>query len=364
MLFFGTQLVFGQDWNKYAVQFGEHGERIEQANSNTVRVFMDKNGWFYPNSNIKDKELIRLESSLKNWYLDPSGYAKHIDNNASVNDAVAKSKNQEIIDHYVRTINTKLNHYPKVYFLIHGFRKKAYKKKDNSLSTDDYQKAKKYIQRTSEDSILFVEIYWDSKHIKGLKAFRKKRGMRLMEESAIPSALNAGNALRELVHQIDKDTIAMVSHSLGAVFLAEVLFTNQDSSKNKTPQQEMIYAYFVAPAIGSESFMAYNQRTSPIKKDNYQTYIIYNPNDFVLNKKFGAPNWTKFNALPTDYGNTSLGCNYNNDVDSLSDIFKRYFKQYNAPIMVKIDRHENGKTMHCHNAECYFRHTKFLQLLH
>ena len=350
-----------QSWEKCAVQLGEHSEQMEELGSNTVRVFMDENGWFYPADVIKDKTMLKNDNSLKQFW---SNRVKSSVEERKINsDSYAKAKNIHARESYVKAINSKADKYDQVYFLIHGFRKRAYKKKDNATSEQDYADAKRLIQGESKENILFIEVYWDSKHIKGIKALRKQKGLRLMEESAIPSALRSGNALRSLVKKIEKDTLHMFGHSLGAVFLAEVLFTNLEETNTQTPNSKFIRAFFVAPAIGSESFLAYNQRSLKAVKDNYQTYVIYNPNDFVLNKSFGAPKWMNFDALPTEHGNTSLGCNYMDDIDSLTSIFERNFSNYNQPILIKIDHHANGKKMFCHHLHCYFRNPLFLNLI-
>lgn len=357
--------ICAQNWNNYAVQLGEHSSEMKKPDSNTVWGFMDQVGWFYPEDFINDKDIKKSNNSLQQfWKKEVLASSKR--NEVQLNhDSFAKTKNLAALRAYAKSINARLQRYDDVYFLIHGFRKRAYKKKDNATSEQDYSKAKDLIQNATNRRILFVEVYWDSKHIKGVKALRKQRGLKLMEESSIPSALNAGNALRSLINHINKDTLNMISHSLGAVFLAEVLFTNMETSDVKTPHEKYIKAYFVAPAIGSESFLAYNQRywENDEKEDRYELFIIYNPNDFVLNKSFGAPKWMKFDALPTEHGNTSLGCNYMDDIDSLTSIFERNFSNYNQPILIKIDQHANGKKMFCHHLHCYFRNPLFLNLI-
>lgn len=363
--FFVFVINFGllaQNWQNYAVQLGEHSKHMTEPDSNTVRIFMDENGWYYPKSFIKDKEVSKCSNSLEQYWRKQCNNNRNIENL----DSLVWAKNQTALKAYIETINRMVSKYDEVYFLIHGFRKRAYQKKDNATSAQDYDKAKKQIQGAVNKRILFVEIYWDSKHIKGVKALRNQKGLRLMEQSAIPSALNAGNELRKLVNLINRDSITVVSHSLGAVVLAELLFTNMELSTVPTPHNKFIRAFFVAPAIGSESFLAYNQRTwgTGKKEDRYQIYIIYNPNDFVLNKSFGAPAWMNFDALPTQFGSTTLGCNYMGDIDSLKLIFARNFVDYNSPVYVQIDSHANGKKMQCHHAHCYLRHPKFLELLH
>ena len=266
----------------------------------------------------------------------------------------------------VEEINKKLSQYEGVDILIHGFRKMAYgdNGKYSSYSTNDNSRLRRRLSVGRADR-LFVEIYWDSKFIKG--AFNVAIGrkpFKLFEQSAIPNAKRVGEGLRKLVAKIDTEKVNIFCHSLGAVVASELLFSSGQSDVG-TPAQSIVNTCFIAPAIGSESFQYYQNRQTSYnfqEEDNYNIAILYNTNDFVLEKTYEFGKFRK-SFLPTEFGNTSLGCNHNSDIDKLAQMFEEEFNASQHLYLFDLSLGNGGSPMRCHHAGCYSRHEKFDQVL-
>ena len=320
-------------FNKFGVSFGEAGIELNRSPDNVIRVFLDENGYYYPDFFIADKSLCKSKGALDNWYRkNPEAFAQlckqyNINPNSGIDVQIA-ALDDSIAAQKIKLINEKLNTVEGVDLLIHGFRKKAYGNigRFSSHSTRDNQKWRQRLSHGRGER-LFVEIYWDSKFIKGaLNVAIGRKPFKLFEQSAIPNAKRVGAGLRTLVAGIQAEKINIFSHSLGAVVAAELLFSSIPS-ENPTPPQSVVNACFIAPAIGADAFLNYYKRNTTMpyqENDNYRILVIYNHNDFVLEKTY---EWGKFRKsfMPTEFGNTSLGCNYDSDVQKLIELFESRF---------------------------------------
>lgn len=321
-------------YNAHSVFFGERSRMMAAPDANVIRVFMDKAGFYYPDFYINDKSLEKNCSSLKSWY---EAHPKQLDTlcrNYRVDEELATAEkinrlNDSIAQSYARSINQRLAGHPTVDLLIHGFRKKAYGDAGtgSSHSTSDFGRFEQVLSGyTKKEKVLYVEIYWDGKFITPLQSY-KYRGFRLFENAAIPNAQTVGLQLRRLVANIKSDTLNLITHSLGAMVGSELLFNASkgafaDEAVLPTPAQQMRIC-MIEPAIGADLFDAYYARTAQSNfqnADNYRLGIVFNEHDFVLLKAY---NWrfVHISATPLEYGNTSLGCNYQECLPKLQQLF-------------------------------------------
>jgi len=306
-----ANLSQAQKWDKFSVLLGEKNlNEVILEKPKTCRIIsirLDGEGNYYPGIRIADKSLKKAKGKLSRWYKKhPSQYAEILKKHKiEQTDNALEILNESIEQMYVHHIDS-LSKTRDIVFLIHGYRKRMYKQKDNSLSLVD----NRLVEAELDSDKLFVEIYWDSKHITMFKGIWGKKGLKMMEKSAIPNAINVGIQLRSLLDAISEDKIAIITHSLGSVVTNYLTF-NYDEASNFMQGKEIRTAY-LAPAIGHESFKAYSERG----KSQYtlKTCIGYNENDWVLLKDFKKYG-VRIKANPLVYGNTSLGCNYKNDID-------------------------------------------------
>lgn len=298
----------------------------------TVRIFMDKEGLYYPETYIKDKELKRVNGSLREWYhknpIQLKAICKQygVDSTGSDVDAIVDRINDAIIKSIAESININMYHFTTLNVLVHGYRKKAY----NSFpgitrsSRKDNQKLAGSLTLGSYRDVLYMEVYWDG-YFFGIGHKTNEMGM-AFHKYATPSAVNAGLGLRKLLTKINKNKeINIVTHSLGALVGCEALFNasetvlpeaNAMENNISTPGVNPIKLSMIAPAIGSEVFTKYNSRNpdSSTGKDNYRLSVGYNEYDYALLKHYKGAVLSYGHLSPVDSGNTSLGCNYNGDV--------------------------------------------------
>lgn len=348
-------LASAQKWNKFSVTYGQNLTELPEPEANVYRIFMDKNGFFYPSVPLPDELLKKKGSSISNLLSANDTLREQVASkyNLNPNSATIENIKEAIISTISTDLRQKTQEFESSYFMIHGFRKKAYGVKENSLSSTDYLTLEKEIQSTQKAKALFVEIYWDGTHISPIKAY-KYRGFKLMERNALPQAKNAGYALRQLISDLNLDTLNIVSHSLGAVVANELLFNSRANQPLPTPGQSVVNSIYIAPAIGFEAFLPFYQRNSArnyTEKDNYHLSVVYNPNDFVLLKSFHFK-FINLDVEPTKYGNTSLGCNYNNDILKFKDLFKYKYPNTPAPRVLEVDDSIGWKAF-CHLIRCY-----------
>ncbi|MDG2244931.1 MAG: hypothetical protein P8L71_01080 [Flavobacteriales bacterium] len=354
-----------QNWNNYSVLFGEASTELAPAKANVVRIFIDKNGFIYPDIAIKDRKLRRSESSVEQYLIDHPETLHALYQEYDVPDVIDFPRTllllEAIANRKVQEINEKLNNYTSVSAIIHGFRKRAYGNA-GYLSTADNVALHRDLQ-TNSRNMLIIEVYWDGTFISGVRGY-KYRGFRLLEEQAIPNAHKVGVGLRRVLSSIETDTLNVVGHSLGAMVVTDLLFDKippQPYTHSPVTPPQRINACLLAPAIGSEEFTGYWNRSIENALDNYQFFIFHNENDFVLNKTFDVGP-IHLDLAPTEYGNTSLGCDYNGDVGKLLHLFDGFSAQSNLPILIDVSQRSDGRAMGCHLLRCYSRLEKFTSL--
>ena len=352
LLIFGNMAI-AQNWDKYSVSLGEKNwnDKIEPKDNNcaVITIRLDGDANFYPNIFIEDKSMKKSKGKLSTWFKkNPEQFEKILKKNKIANNEKAiEELNKSIEEQFINLINVESKN-KEVVFLIHGYRKQMYKQKDNALSMKENDVVERYLGSNK----LFVEIYWDSKHISVIKGAPGKKILKMMEASAVPNAINVGRQLRSLVSAIDKPNIAVISHSLGSVVANELSF-NYDEDMTYMDNKELNMVY-LAPAIGHESFSNASKRGS----GNYQlnTCVAFNRNDFVLKKDFNVFG-KQIDTDATTYGNTSLGCDFNEDIDKLLNLFETKLTHENVPLLVDMTGRIN------HNFSYYVKHPSFKKIM-
>lgn len=335
------------------VLFGENTTRMSPPDSNTIRVFMDKNGDYYPPETfINDKALYKAGGTLRDWYVQYPDSFSVICNKFSVpasdvvSDRVAMLNNA-ICKHYAGIINGQRQ--KQLFMLVHGFRKRAYTKPDlfTLLATTDNDALKKTLSKMMpEKSNLYLEIYWDACYFRPSKAL-KAEGFIIFRDQAVPNANKVGQSLRQLVAMLDAGTLNIVSHSLGARVACNLLYNvTPDAAVYPTPATKKIRACFIAPAVGHDIFENFYQRSGAVPgTDNYEVSIVYNRYDHILRKEGRFLGITFINHTALGFVNTSLGCDYKGDIKKLQELFSKNFSSTRTPLVIDVT-HRRRVTNH------------------
>jgi len=350
---FSSSAYHAQNWDNYAVMLGEKNwnnkVEVKQNNCSVITIRIDGDGNYYPDVFIEDKSMKKSDGKLALWYQKNSKeYQAILAKHKITNDEQAiQELNKSIEKNFAQLIDSEAEG-KEVVFIIHGYRKQMYKQKDNALSTKENDIVERYLGSNK----VFVEIYWDSKHITLFKGAAGKKILRMMEASAIPNAIRVGQQLRSLVHAINKPEVAIISHSLGSVVANELSF-NYEEEMSYMDGKELNMVY-LAPAIGHESFLNASKRGAGDYKLN--TCIVYNDDDFVLKKDFSAFG-RQIDSDATTYGNTSLGCNHDGDIKKLLELFKTQHEKENTPVVIDMSGRIN------HNFSYYAKHRAFKEVM-
>jgi len=302
-----------------------------------VRVYLDKFGFFYPDIAVPiDEHKFIHPSSLSTAKTIGSAnlFAYYGRNDAdceallnfyqvpksgifSKDYYAVQEKELQNINRQVRKLVSSL-HAKTIVFLIHGFNVNDpsgdYQYFETAVTTQGYDAKAKPV---------YIEIYWD-----GLS---NKLPTDIF--SVWPHAQNNTKwvchlAVRDLMrHLTDRLNIVVVTHSLGASVGTGALFNTStkwgpsgdkaevDSISNNTPApvDVPIRLGMIVPAIpGGSTFIDFNKRSPdiiPAKNNITRVVIGYNPWDYATSKLKHA----------SIYGSTTLGCNFNNELDKVRD---------------------------------------------
>lgn len=298
---------------------------------NIIRIYFDRMGDLYPdNDSPKIDKSIFLYKRNEN-YATLRFYFEDIKNVEELNRLALQFETQSSYDsirqnlfkHYAKTINNKLNDnkFEQVIFLIHGFNNLQ---EEAEITYNDLK-----AQFPKDRKILFVEVYWD-----GLA----KKNSKKIWSSAQPNSAYVGLGLRQLLGMVNSDIkITLIGHSTGASVATQVLFNpykwKEDFQKKindrfkqiPTPNQREINLFLLAAAIpGVNTFkdiknteVAENLIEIPTYQNISKIIIGYNNHDHALKKLL----WKKIDlGLANKFGATSLGCNYNGEVQNTINI--------------------------------------------
>lgn len=331
-LFIFTFSSYSQSNFKEAAIFGEHTEKVSFDKEKKYHIHIDKNGDFYPNYLISDADIKGDgENQLKIWAMKfPSNFT-NIAKAYKLSEHNYSEKNFRILqDSIIAEISNSINQYSKgksQIWLIHGFRKNLYQKKENKDRTSLYENSsvKKEINKfaisNSYSLPYYVEVYWDGNYRKIYKGLNNKVKLAKLFKQAIPNARNCGYALRDVFQKIECNTISIITHSTGTHIGTNLLFNVIDEfDYNKpTPSQNIKLILVGSASSGKELFKNYYNRITSInfnKNDNYTIINAYNVKDGVLRK----------NLLSPSHASTKLGCDYQNESGKLLKLFLEKFK--------------------------------------
>lgn len=340
-----------------AVVFGEHSTKKPNIPKDVIRIFMDRNGHYYPDTIILDKELkdeIKGKAALKVWAKNHPSKFKIIAKsynliNVNYNPASYKALQDSIVARISNTINNYKS--DSKTFLIHGFNKEFYNPSKNTKSIADNLAIEKKIKENYNinKKHLFIEVYWD-----GLYSNHRIAQGKIFAFNAIPNAKKCGYSLRKLFTRLHNEEMNIINHSTGVYLAAHLLFNAKNTYQLETPSNKL-HILLVAPACDRKIFKSYykrNTNTASKKQDNYTIYNAYNPKDGILRKSFkqGKDN----SKLGVD---TSLGCNCKNESGKLKKHFKEKFPKstYNDYTIDNI-----GKK---HNFSSYIQSSKMAPVL-
>ncbi|MEL6658942.1 MAG: hypothetical protein AAFP77_20710 [Bacteroidota bacterium] len=326
----GQQVIYGERYRYFSEVSG------------VVRVFLDRQGDFYPEAIIPDSALLDNNASIQAYFTShPDAFVKtaaHYDLQITgYSEQHFATLQEKIIGQLVDRINT-LDQERELFLLIHGFRKPLVPQQWSSSSKNDYNNVRSSIagRYAPDKAPQFVEVYWDGTFdcCIGRKTKVNKRIFQLFEDVAQVQATRTGYALRQIIEGIEREQLNIVTHSLGAQVGVSIVSNTYDERIDTTlqslptPAQPRVNLCLLAPAISKEPFFDYDERTTAIDleaEDNYHLSVLYNKKDFVLRKRVLI-----FGPGPRKYGNTALGCNCHRELYKLEDYFSEHFP--NSPL--------------------------------
>ena len=354
--------ILAQNTN-HNVLFGERN-LTNIDNSTKISIYLDKNGFIYPDFFISNTSLTSSGASISKWYENnPKQFLEiskkyhckfskyNLENSNILNDSISSF--------YIKQINQTKTNFQSLTFLIHGFRKPFKETNGDASSPADYKTMQETFNKYNKTKTFFVEIYWDGLYGKRFSANLKAN--KIMYEVFEKSQINAefvGAGLKNIFSNVKFNTINIITHSLGAkVALFAVL--NMKNETTKTASNNKINLILIAPAISAELIAdnfhkrnTKNYESSNKNADNYHFIIVYNENDIALRKKIGF-----VGPGPYRHGNTTLGCNYDNAASKLKTDFLTKFPNS------KLDLYDCSSVGGCHLVSCYFSSKRLQELL-
>lgn len=318
---------------------------------NLVRVYLDKNGYFYPDSQIYIPEIDFFDplnngttiknspnaGSLEHYF---SGYSLSTKGNyfEDKNERYLK-RTEELGKHYniplyvtkKATFDSVQNAIVKqlgdslrtlllykrsqtLVVLIHGF--------NDPNPTGDYQRLRTAIENQTGKEYLFLEVYWD-----GLTANNGTPPLEKIWGAAQKNSQEVAVGLRLLLNEIPPDTkIRVITHSLGASVGTAMLFNTLTKWKHKeafyryynatfnikAPSHKDIRLGMLAPAIpGVSTFADFDKRLWTLNEqtNNINKIVVgYNTNDSAVTKRIG-----KSDFITGGFGATTLGANHKDE---------------------------------------------------
>lgn len=357
-------ILFLFSWFQSTAQhFVLYGER--NLNDTILSIYFDRNGKPYPDFFIADSALNISAGSLDTFYLNnPNEFAAicslykcrfsdySISNISILNDSIFQTNADKI--------NNRTKEVMVPTFMIHGFRKSYVNKPGVFTSVIDYGLLMEAINRLSTEKHSYIRVFWDGSYLDISEGIKQMKQIFTVFEKAQLNAVSVGYGLRQILSRTHSPEVNIISHSLGAAVVTNALF---DTTVNNypTPNNRNINICLIAPAIsGIEAFNCYYSRKStfPYKKsDNYNLFVLYNKKDFVLRKKDYF--LELFGPGPRKHGNTTLGCNANNEAIKLKDYFIQHFPNSKITLINMTDLIDK-----CHHLRCYCEGENLKTLVH
>ena len=315
-----------------------YGERqpVFKSSENVTRWYFDKWGHFYPNLIIPDSILMANGASLKEYFQNDSIEFGKLARQLNLKSEDYSEENfnvsqDSLITNELKDFHQNLSDSSELFVLIHGFRKPLKTQHGTTSSFLDNLMIQSIINTHSKEKNHFIEIYWDGLYdfFEPQKRNQHNEVFSLFEKEARTNAVFAGYGIRKLISKLEISNLNIITHSLGARVALACLFNTYDDYVDAeiqnfpTPNQPNIKIGLIAPAIGMTPFEEYFDRNSSLdlsNQDNYHFHIMYNEEDIILLKKIGF-----LGPGPYKYGDTSLGCNYENTAFKSKEYFQKNY---------------------------------------
>lgn len=320
ILLYTPFIMFGQTADhSRSVLYGERDGLVDLPA--TYRIFLDRNGDFYPDQNIPDSLLASHGASLGQLFTGRPGLFPTAQ-------PTFRAWQDSILRARLAAINDLAKTSTDVFAMVHGFRKPFRPVPGGRTAQSEYLFVQQRIRNTAPQGAqpLFLEIYWDGTYdcCFSLKAKRNREIFELFELQAQRYASAAGYRLRPLLAGIDVDRLHLIGHSLGTRLLLAATFdaypddAPESIRKAATPAQPLVDLCLIGPAIAGNVFDRYYQRggNDDLPEDNYRLAIFYNRKDFVLKKRIFI-----FGPGPRRFGDTSLGSDRRKSIQKLKETF-------------------------------------------
>lgn len=357
---FISGLLFCSALRAQHVYYGEHA-----LSDSTLSIYLDKEGFPYPDFYIADSSMEEAGGSLLRWMFMHASSFKTIcgqynyfpDRTDSISICTLRDS---IFSNIARRIIAHGAAFPAIAFYIHGFRKSFHPVNSDVPSTAEFELLRRELQRYGGMQPLEVCVYWDGMY-DCCFSLNRKRNAALFDLFTVAAgqARRTGYELRRLFSLLPEEKpVQVIAHSLGAQVTAHLLFNTQPqpSETLPTPTQRLSVC-LIAPAAGAALFHHYGNRT-PINAtdatDRYRLLIVYNEQDFVLLKK--DPKTGLFGPGVHRYGETGLGCNYRHSAEQLRDYFSQHFPHSEIQL---LDKSILGK---CHSLRCYAQDNRLTEV--
>lgn len=346
--------------------FGPLKEQQSYTSANEpIRIYLDRNGYVYPEFRINSNLFEDHNSLLEDVYLEDNPTLLNIFKSEGISYETSKSAAENIEDlkvhldrKYSSLINKSCNG-KKLVFLIHGYNNNGEK------ASVSFSRLRVAVTKLRPDiNFQFVEIYWD-----GMNNGDKMTNTLKIWDNAQYSAALAGLGLRRILNKVNCGHSYVITHSLGAAVITEALFNvrrfkdefyNEDPLGMEIIQMRKNDLYdspaslftvgMLTPAIPGENvFSEYYQRTVNGREEHQDTapYKFINGfNEFDI----ATTKW-KFSKY---IGSTTLACN-EKEHEKVSSLFKGDTNVYDRVVFSK----SYGKKQTSHGVKEYIENENF-----
>lgn len=312
-----------------SVLFGDHANVLKTKEAGIFRIFMDKNGDFYPENTISNIDLKNKgKSQLRIWAEEYPNKFKEIASSYNLKNSNYSPSNFQILQDSIIENITKLINLDNSTFktwIFHGYRKEIHKSvasNSDSLSIVDnafgVTEINNYLSSNNLNENLSIEVYWDGNYIKKGNIFRYIRLALIFKNKGIPNAENCGYSLRKVFAKINSKDMNIITHSTSTHIASSLLFNTKNKYVYPTPNNNIKVLLLASASPGKKLFKHYYKRNTSInfeEKDNYSVMNAYNELDVALKKA----------GFVKILGNTSLGKNHHGESFKLDRYFDKKY---------------------------------------
>jgi hypothetical protein len=340
------------------VWFVETQNAHNSERENTLKVYLDKQGSFYPTENIyipykeffdpkneaNTTKLQQTSGNLEHYftgkfinkkgkysYWNYYNYTKRSDrlrkyyklSNLLSNDETFDKSQERILISNTNSLNELISKTKSktLVVLIHGF--------NDANPSADYNMFRNKLKETLNQDLVFLEIFWDGLTAnQGSPPTSKIWGYAQYNSSQV--AVTVRKILKKINHEFK---IRLITHSLGASVGTAALFNTTSKwprplelgaytqmLKNiSAPTNKDIRLGMLAPAIpGVSTFKDFNDRGQKTENTINKIVVGHNCNDYAVTKRFFG-----IDFLSSKAGSTTLGANHKAEVQKVRELLKK-----------------------------------------